>query len=354
MSKKDIKNYFVQGTVLIDVDGSSLNNLGVDKTITDRNHMLTKSIRKGKSIYSFISGQAWRYWWRESCAINELWNLSPITKEGDNYVTEANPIDFKDDDIFGYMRAPKSQDTFTRKSPLKNSILVSISPVRLLDDFSVLNRQQNTIVDANPMPYGNESYSAIMKGMFSIDLDQIGTFTSMNRSGYQNISEKMKNKLIEEKKVEEITDLIDTNVKRVRLKSEERIERVSEVINALKTISGGAKLTTNYNSVKPDFIILAIIKGGNNPFDNIAINEKGESKLSVEAIQESISDNKDYLKSDIYIGKASGFMNEFDLGKITSGQETYDEVNVHIGSVNTMIDKFISDNIKNIIEEMDK
>jgi len=354
MSKKDIKNYFVQGAVLIDVDGSSLNNLGVDKTITDRNHMLTKSIKKGKSIYSFISGQAWRYWWRESCAINEFWDLSPITKEGDNYVTEANPIDFKDDDVFGYMRAPKGQNTFTRKSPLKNSILVSVSPVRLVDDFSVLNRQQNTILDANPMPYSTESYSAIMKGMFSIDLDQIGTFTSMNRSGYQNISVDIRNKLIEEKKVDEINDLIDTNVKRVRLKKEERIGRVSEVIKALKTISGGAKLTTNYNSVKPDFIILAIIKGGNNPFDNIAINEKGESKLSIEAIQEAIRDNKDYLKSDIYIGKASGFMNEFDMGKITLGQDNYKDTMVHTGSVNEMIDKFVKENMEKIIEEMEK
>ncbi len=354
MNNNEIKNYFVQGAVLIDVDGSSLNNLGVDKTITDRNHMLTKSIRKGKSIYSFISGQAWRYWWRESCAINELWDLSPITKQGDNYVTEANPIDFKDDDLFGYMRAPKGDNTFTRKSPLKNSILVSVSPVKLLNDFSVLNRQQNTIINANPMPYSNESYSAVMKGMFSIDLDQVGTFTSMNRSGYQNISKEMKDKLVKEEKVNIISDLIDTNIQRVRLNSEERIKRISEVIKALKTISGGAKLTTNYSSVKPDFIILAVIKGGNNPFDNIAINEKGDSVLSVEAIQEAISDNKSYFKSDIYIGKANGFMNEFDMGKITSGQDTYENVKVHTGSVNKIIDKFILENIKAIIEEMDK
>jgi len=37
----EIKNYFVQGAILIDVDGASLNNLGTDKSIADKNKILT-------------------------------------------------------------------------------------------------------------------------------------------------------------------------------------------------------------------------------------------------------------------------------------------------------------------------
>ena len=351
----EIKNYFVQGAILIDVDGASLNNLGVDNSIADKNKILTKSIKKGKATYAFISGQAWRYWWRESCAING-WSLSPITKEGDIYVTKADPINHKDDDIFGYMRAPNKQNTFTRKSPLKNSILVSVSPVTLVNEFSIMNRQQNSIEDANPMPYGSESYSAIMKGMFSIDLDQVGTFTSMNRSGYQNISATTKEELLNDDTNKVVTDLIDKNIERVRLSDKKRIERVSEVIKALKTISGGAKLTTNYNSVKPDFIILAIFKGGNNPFDNIAIDENGNSKLSEDAIKDAIVDNIEYLRSDVYIGRKKGFMDEFDPGKITQGADTITakdkSITIHFGSINQIIDKFTDENIEKIIKEM--
>jgi len=355
-NKNEIKNYFVQGAILIDVDGASLNNMGLDTSISDRNRIVTKSIKKGRSIYAFVSGQAWRYWWRESCAMNYNWSLSPITKEGDNYVTQANPANFEDDDLFGYMRAPSGQDTYTRKSPLKNSILVSVSPVKLVDEFSSLNRQQNSIEDANPMLYGSESYSAIMKGMFSIDLDQVGTFTSMNRSGYQNISATIKEELLSDSKNKIVTDLINKNIERVRLSDEARIKRVSEAIKALKDISGGAKLTTNYNSVKPDFIILAVLKGGNNPFDNIAIDENGKSIISEDAIKEVIEDNVENLRSDIYIGKANGFKNEFDVGNITFGEDSLKvdnrEIKIHFGSVNKMINQFVDENIEKIIQEM--
>ncbi len=354
-NKNEVKNYFVQGAILIDVDGASLNNMGLDSSISDRNRILTKSIKKGRFTYAFVSGQAWRYWWRETLG-EKGWNLSPISKEKDNYVTQANPIDFEDDDLFGYMRAPSGQDTYTRKSPLKNSILVSVSPVKLVDEFASLNRQQNSIEDAQPMLYGSELYSAIMKGMFSIDLDQVGTFTSINRSGYQNISTKTKDRLLKEKKVIEVEDLVYKNIKRLRLLDEIRIKRVSDVIKALKDISGGAKLTTNYNSVKPDFIILAVLKGGNNPFDNIAIDENGKSKISEDAIREVLEDNIENFRSDIYIGKANGFMNEFDIGKITFGEDSIKigdkEVKINFGSVNRMINQFVDENIEKIIKEM--
>ncbi|MFX4230896.1 type I-B CRISPR-associated protein Cas7/Cst2/DevR [Aliarcobacter butzleri] len=349
---KEIKNYFVQGAVLIDVDGASLNNLGSDKSTNDNNGVLTKSIKKGRDTYALVSGQAWRYWWRESCAKNENWILSPITKVGSNQsVTEANPFKYEDDDIFGYMNA--QGETYTRISPLKNSILVSVSPVKLFDEFCAFSRGDSQ----GSGIYQRQSYSAIMKGLFSLDLDQVGTFTSMNRSGYQNISDKTKKELLKDEKNKIVTDLIDKNIERVRLSSEIRANRVSKVLKALKTISGGAKLTTNYNSVKPDFIILAIFKGGNNPFDNIAVDEKGYTKISAKAIKEAIEDNFEYLKSNVYLGISNGFMNEFDVGEITNGNGKIKindkEITIYSGAVNKMIDNFVKDNIEKIIQEMD-
>lgn len=344
----EVKNYFVQGVVLIDVDGAALNNMGVEKTSLSENTTAVKVIKKGRETYPYISGQAWRYWWRESCGLLG-WNLSPITKDSKVYYTNARPDEHEDDDIFGYMQA--ASDTYTRISPLKNSILVSAIPTKPVEEFGVMGRQHSD--GDNPAPYGKQSYSAVMRGLFSIDLDQVGTFTSVSRAGYQNISKntfddlaKAGNKIV--------NDFIYKDIQKVRLSSEIRAKRVKETIQALKTISGGAKRTTNYNSVKPDFIVLAILKGGNNPFDNIAINDDWKAKISDSAIIEAINDNQEYLKSDIYIGKASGFMEDFRIEALKSGiSDSELREKIHFGSVNEMIDKFVEENIEKIIKEMD-
>jgi len=41
----EVKNYFIQGAVLIDVDGAALNNQGVDKRGMTENTILTKAIK---------------------------------------------------------------------------------------------------------------------------------------------------------------------------------------------------------------------------------------------------------------------------------------------------------------------
>lgn len=372
--RKDIQNYFVHGSVLIDVDGASLNNLGIDKSTVHENTALTKSIKKGRDTYAMVSGQAWRYWWRESCAMLG-WNLSPITKSKDKtYLTAANPEVYEDDDVFGYMSAKKIEKvgkdgevekdskgnpkmdnaTVTRVSPLKNSILVSVVPTKLFDEFCAMTRQQGE--EHDPAPYGKQSYSAVMKGLFSVDLDQLGTFTSVNRSGYQNISAGQFQAIIEKEGNYQIQDKIYTHVQKARLNKQTRSKRLSETITALKTISGGAKGATNYNSVKPDFIVLAILQGGNNPFDNIAVNENGQAVLSASAINEAILDNVPYLKSPVYIGRASGFMDDFCMSTIKNDQDEFlknSAIKIYSGSVNEMIDKFVTENADTIIKSME-
>ena len=347
-----IKNYFVHSAILIDVDGSSLNNWGKDATNTQgmENTSAVKKVFKNGKMYAVVAGQAWRYWWREALGLNG-WSLSPITRDKKVAFTEANPLIYADDDILGYMRAskdevkdengevvtdkkgkPKKVDvTVTRVSPLKNSILTSVTPIdkRTLNEFSTMARQ-----DGDPVPYEKQSYSAVLKGMFSLDLDQVGTFTKINRSGFKNVTDITYKKILDEGG-EEVDDLINPNVKRARLPKETRLKRAKDTILALKTIAGGAKRTTNYVSVKPDFIVLAVLKGGNNIFDNIAVEEDGRATLSLKALEEAIKDNKDYFRSDVYIGKATGFMDD-----IIIKEQSIDDITIKVGSVNEMIDKF--------------
>jgi len=348
-----IKNYFVHSSVLIDVDGASLNNWGRDDTNTrDReNATAVKKVYKNGRWYAVVAGQAWRYWWRESLGLNR-WDLSPITRDKKVAFTEAKPLKYADDDIFGYMRASKEElkdengeivkdkkgnakkvdVSVTRVSPLKNSILTSVTPIKLINEFSTMARQ-----DGDAVPYEKQSYSAVLKGMFSLDLDQVGTFTKTNRSGYKNITDITFNQIIENGG-QEVNDLINPNIKRARLNNETRLQRAKDTVLALKTIAGGAKRTTNYASVKPDFIVLAVLKGGNNIFDNIAVEEDGRATLSLKALEEAIKDNKEYFRSDIYIGKATGFMDEVSNASIEAIK--IDGIEITVGSINTMIDEF--------------
>jgi len=354
----EVKNYFVHSSILIDVDGASLNNWGSDSTNTQGmdNTSAVKKVFKNGRMYAVVAGQAWRYWWREALGLNG-WSLSPITRDKKIAFTEANPLEYADDDIFGYMRAskdevrdedgnivlhggkgknkdkPKMVDvTVTRISPLKNSILTSVTSIdkKALNEFSTMARQ-----DGDAVPYEKQSYSTVLKGMFSLDLDQVGTFTKVNRSGFKNVTDFTYKKVLENGS--EVDDLINPNIKRARLDNEIRLERAKDTILALKSIAGGAKRTTNYVSVKPDFIILAVLKGGNNIFDNISVEENGRATLSIEALKEAIEDNKEYLRSDVYIGKASGFMDDVSLNILES---EISDITIHTNSINKTIDAF--------------
>lgn len=349
-----IRNYFVHSSVLIDVDGASLNNWGKDSTNSQGtdNATAVKKVFKNGRWYAVVAGQAWRYWWRESLGLNG-WNLSPITRDKKVAFTDANPLEYADDDIFGYMRASKGEEvdeegkiileekgknkgqpkmvdiSVTRVSPLKNSILTSVTPIKLINEFSTMARQ-----DGDAVPYEKQSYSTVLKGMFSIDLDQVGTFTKTNRSGYKNITDTTFQQILKDGG-SEVQDLINPNIQRARLNIDVRRQRAQDTILALKTIAGGAKRTTNYASVKPDFIVLAVLKGGNNIFDNIAVEEDGRATLSLKALEEAIRDNQEYFRSDLFIGKATGFMDE-----VVIKEQEIEGIKINIGSINEMIDKF--------------
>ena len=100
-----MKNLKTQGFVLLDVDVVALNNAGKSETTLNDNGVATKTITKNGQRYAYVSGQAWRYWWRESLQKNCGWKLSPVIRDSKIAYTNANPVEYADDDVFGYMRA---------------------------------------------------------------------------------------------------------------------------------------------------------------------------------------------------------------------------------------------------------
>ncbi|RLI50483.1 MAG: type I-B CRISPR-associated protein Cas7/Cst2/DevR, partial [Candidatus Thorarchaeota archaeon] len=182
----------IQGFVLVDAWASALNNAGVKQSERTDNIVRTKVFWREREVYPYISGQAWRFWWRMTLAEKMGWELSPIHRGTKIAYTEADPLTYPDDDMFGYMRAPKKvkdssgkkpeSTTLTRLSVLKNSPLVSVGPHRPTEDFGTFSR-----FEGDPVPFEHEFYSTVLKGIFSIDVESAGVFRAVTTAGSQNL-----------------------------------------------------------------------------------------------------------------------------------------------------------------------
>ena len=297
------------GLTLIDTPYSALNNAGTEASQATENIVTVKKLQKGRDTYPYVSGQAWRNWWRTTLDQEfEEWSSSPIEREKKIAFTAADPVTYDDDDVFGYMRAQsetqgkkKVNITVTRLSPLKCSPLVSIAPQIPTNDFGVMARHQG-----DPVPYEHQFYSCILQGIFSLDLSAVGTFSDINRTGYKNIASSYVQTIQNAGGTQE-----DENSSWV-LPKEIRVRRCQQTLEALPLLSGGAKLTSHLTDVTPKLIILSILEGGNHPFMNLVVEEDNIGKLSLPALHEVIQDYADRFCDAIYIGRRSGFMDELE------------------------------------------
>ena len=102
----------VAGTFLIQADGAFLNGAGLGEG-EDRNVTIPKTFRDGqRGEVPYVSAQAWKRWLRTTTIQEAGWPASEPQAIGWNpkgnvnkIAGQLNPVDFPEDDIFGYMRA---------------------------------------------------------------------------------------------------------------------------------------------------------------------------------------------------------------------------------------------------------
>lgn len=314
--------------MLVDAPHSALNNAGADAGDRTDNIVRVKSIRRGRKVYPYVSGQALRYWWRDTLEKKCKWNLSPIVREKKIAFTHANPIDYDDDDVFGYMRALKAKDggTVTRISPLKTSPLISVIGQIPTQDFGVMARHEG-----DPVPYEHEFYSTVLKGIFSVDLDSLGVFNAEEKTGYKNMYPEL------EEKAEEKGLLKDDEMKKWIMPEDVRVKRAQDVIKVIPHLQGGAKLTSHLTDVSPKFLVFAAIDGGNHIFMNIAKEVEGEATIDIEALKEVIKEYSDVLLTDVYVGRRKGFMDNQEQDFVNLSKEN---TNVKLGTIKEAVDQF--------------
>jgi len=308
--------------MLIDAPASALNNAGAEEGARTDNTIAVKRIRgRGAGLdYPYVSAQAVRYWIRTHLerSVPE-WKTAPVFREAKIAYTDANPLLWWDDDLFGYMRAPSKRagargetpgkdqtpvtGEITRISPLRMSTLVSIAPVRIVDDFGTMARH-----DGDPVPHEHQFYRATLQGLLSLDLSTAGTFFNGARVGYRNLDE-VRVKLAKEQNLEEV---IVHSQPAFRLPKAERARRVTALVKTIGELEGGAKLTLHYTDVTPGLLFAAVLGAGNNPFGRIIRprTQNGEPEVAIDALKEILRVYKDQILSDVFVGWARGYLDD--------------------------------------------
>jgi CRISPR-associated protein Cst2 len=340
---------FVTGSLVLDAPASALNNAGAADGAKTDNAIIVKRIPSPEGRYPYVSAQAVRFWIRTSLELNnEKWKAAPVRREGKIAYTDADPLNYWDDDLFGYMRAPsKKTDAakdvkasplekdreITRVSPFRVSTFVSISPSQPVTDFGTMTRQEG-----DPVPYEHEFYRAHLIGLLSLDLSAAGTFFDGERVGYKNLDSHRRD-AASKAALEKITLRKQTAY---RLPIDQRRERVGTLIESLASLNGGAKQAVHYTDLTPTVVFLAVTKGGNNPFYRMLTSTPNRTtQFHAAAFNELIETYRHEFLSDVYIGWAQGFL-DAEREKLENALKTTAGLKITLGHPAAQIREFAS------------
>lgn len=320
----------IAGSFIIQAEGAFLNGAGLSDG-EDRNTTIPKSLKVGKESYPYVSAQSWRRWLRNTVCQEENWPVSELrgiaasAKETTSKISgELNPIDYPEDDIFGYMCSASGQGkkkksneedaeeeeeektnskvkSIIRTSPFMSSILISIRNKCISKDEGFVHLKEGT-----PLPYSTQFYYTDLQGVFCLDYSRLGTFS--------NIGDRIEldERLINHPKIEKT----DENVNIFKIKDNLIIkkERASAILKALAVLRGGAKQAAFGTDVSPKVIVAAGLSSGNPIFNSLFTEDGTDVVINIDLLKELAEDYKDKLKTKIYIGIRNGYLkNEEDL-----------------------------------------
>lgn len=309
---------YLTGIMLVDAPASALNNAGQERGARTDNVVVVKKIRTPGGVYPYVSAQAVRYWVRTTLdRTQEAWRASPVFREGKIAYTAANPIEFCDDDLFGYMRAPSKRTDavkdakatplekdreITRVSPFRVGTMVAVAPSPIVEDFGTMSRQ-----DDDPVPHEHEFYRAHLVAPFSLDLTCAGTFFDAERVGFKNMDSHRRDQAKDLKLPSEPV----RGQQAYRLPIAQRRERVGMLVRVLGDLEGGAKLALHYTDVAPAVVVAAVTKNGNHPFVRLfAATRRHETELNTDALGEILRVFRNDFLSPIHVGWAKGFLDD--------------------------------------------
>ena len=359
-----MSNPILTGAVLIEATGAALNNAGKDERMQGiDNATMVKQIKIGRRVYPYVSSQAWRRWWREVATEDFDWEPSPVTRLAKSAYTQGNPQKYEDDDIFGYMAAkakakPKpsnnskkdakvtsnegglfpaeevvvsladkleqeeaeeqgaegNSETQRRTSPLKNSLLVGVTPNAITADRAFFSR--GLPVDTpDSVPYQTEHYSTPLQGVFTLSLSDVGRFECGPMRDLDMKAVPSNGATVANEAIGNLTPRV------LQMPLDIRRQRAAQTLRCLGSLRHGANLTRNLSDVTPAVVLLGFLDGGNAPLQNLfvpATGDAGESvSLNLARLESVLTDYSDRFlgkTKTLYFGYRPGVLaNETDV-----------------------------------------
>jgi len=350
----------ITGTFLIQAEGAFLNGAGLD-TGEDRNAVIPKTYADGRNRVPYVSAQAWRRWLRLTFQdenpnepATELRALSFNAKGNpDKIGTEMNPIEFAEDDIFGYMRAEKGQGrtkevdaddadadegaevetapdaapvkgkkktektkAVMRPSPFVSSILRSIRNNGWQgDDEGFVH-----LKTGSPLPYKTKFYNTQLQGVFGLNYARLGVFR--NDGDRIELAEDLVKKYEAEKVLR-----TNGNPNIYEVAENKRRERAAMILRALAVLRGGAKQAQFGTDVAPKAIIIAGLNCGNLIFNDLFEEREGQPAIKLSALKETIDDYRQRITTPVFIGVRDGYLHPQNESELRSWVEGSAQVN---------------------------
>ncbi|MCL2134172.1 MAG: DevR family CRISPR-associated autoregulator [Candidatus Bathyarchaeota archaeon] len=328
----------IAGTFLVEASASFLNGAGLGDG-ENRNVTLPKTFRDGRDRVPYVSSQAWRRWLRNTLIEETNWPASvlrplDLSEKGttNKIGGEFDPINYPEDDIFGYMRAEAKQKPridvedsendatdvvkekgqpvkpVIRASPFSTSILCSIRKSGWQGrDEGFVHLKEGT-----PLPYTTEFYNTHLEGIFSLNYMRLGVFwnigdrVELDEAKTCKLLTDGKIKIVKEEKSGKVYEVTDVAVKRK--------ERASAVLNALAHLRGGAKQAAFGTDVAPKALILAGVSCGNPMLNSLFVDDGSGPCLKIDTLKEIAKDYADRIVTPIFIGIRKGYLkNESDV-----------------------------------------
>jgi CRISPR-associated protein Cst2 len=335
----------ITGALLIDATATFLNGaglvLGEDKNkVTPKTYK--EKINNRTEEVPYVSAQSWRRWLRDTTNEENNWEPSELRAIGEGsdkgttnkISTELNPIEFPEDDIFGYMKTGSSgEESVQRTSPFKSSILRGIRNMRTINtDEAFVHLKEGT-----PLRYSTKFYSTHLEGFFNLEYYRLGVYDNLGsrQELSSEIIEKHKDKLNESE--------LGKKFRRYELKNakENRNNNAAGLLKGLAFLRGGAKQAAFGSDVSPKVLIFAGLESANPIFNNLFIGTGEKPILDIDLLLELQKDYKERLATPIYVGIRKGYLqNENDVNEKLKDGFT-------VGTPVSIVNEFIQNYLKN-------
>lgn len=263
----------------------------------------------------YISGQAMRYYIRQKWEEMDL-RVSPVTQTrtpiGRAASSKCDPVQFIDDDLFGFLLTGQSK----RTSPVRVSPAIAFFPFQDDRDLGTRVTEEGKKDPGKLMPpFETEVYYNYFRSNVLIELDRVGIF----KEDYCKDGKMPKN-----------------------LDEPEKEKRVIALIEAIHDLWGGGKQARFLTDISPKFIIYTRQTAKKPIFlERLEMIPEGEA-IKRECIIKTLEDES-HLVANVIIGVAEGF------GGVTVGEELKykkcddSEVSIEVLSLKEAFDEMIKD-----------